>query len=269
MTIVVPMAGLGNRFVIAGYKEPKPLIPVCGKSILERVVAMFPPDYPFVMICNEQHFIHTDLPDMVKKLKPEARLVAMPCHKLGPVYTVKAAYDYIPDDQPVVVAYCDVVAKFDPQDFADFVQRSNLDGCLFTHIGFHPHTLSTTTKMAFCKTQGDAVLEVKEKACYTDNPFQEHASSGLYYFRSGAMLKKYCELAMARNLQYNGEFYITLVYNAMVQDGLRVGYYDTDIAILGTPEEVQNCEAWQHIIRSVPNEEDAVRSYRYWQNFRL
>ena len=38
MNIVVPMAGAGSRFTKAGYKNPKPLIDVAGKAMIERVV---------------------------------------------------------------------------------------------------------------------------------------------------------------------------------------------------------------------------------------
>jgi len=260
------MAGSGNRFVNAGYSQPKPLIPVSGKALLERAVSMFPGVERPVLVCNNEHIAKTDLLAAAQKLKPNSVLISMPCHKLGPVYTIKAAFGYIPDAEPVIVAYCDVQAKFDLAHFTDFVTAASLDGCLFTHTGFHPHTLSKT-KMAFCKVEGSRVVEVKEKACYTDDPFQEHASSGVYYFRTGQMLKHYCQKALDLQMHYNGEYFITLAYNPMVQDGLKIGFYDTDIGMFGTPEEVRNFEAWQQIIASSLSEEDVLRSYRYWRKF--
>ena len=41
MNIVIPMAGSGQRFVDAGYTDPKPLIKVGGKMIVEYVIDMF------------------------------------------------------------------------------------------------------------------------------------------------------------------------------------------------------------------------------------
>ena len=40
-TIVIPMSGLGKRFVETGYKDPKPLIIVDGLPIIEHVVNLF------------------------------------------------------------------------------------------------------------------------------------------------------------------------------------------------------------------------------------
>ena len=36
--IIIPMSGLGIRFKNAGYNEPKPLIMVDGKPIIEHVI---------------------------------------------------------------------------------------------------------------------------------------------------------------------------------------------------------------------------------------
>ena len=38
LNIVVPMAGLGSRFVKAGFTDPKPFIDVAGQPMIQRVV---------------------------------------------------------------------------------------------------------------------------------------------------------------------------------------------------------------------------------------
>ena len=43
MQIIIPMSGLGSRFQAAGYTEPKPLIKVDGKPIIEHVVKQSAP----------------------------------------------------------------------------------------------------------------------------------------------------------------------------------------------------------------------------------
>ena len=56
----------------------------------------------------------------------------------------------------------------------------------------------------------------------------------------------------------------------MINDGLNVNVYDTDfVTVFGTPEEVQNYEAWNTIISGtqVKSEEDLIKSYNYWKNY--
>jgi len=38
MNVLIPMAGAGSRFIDAGYDLPKPLIDVCGKPMIGRVI---------------------------------------------------------------------------------------------------------------------------------------------------------------------------------------------------------------------------------------
>jgi hypothetical protein len=171
----------------------------------------------------------------------------------------------------VIVSYCDGTLKVwtGTNSAREFESLNNLDGCLFTHTGFHPHTLSST-KMAFVREVNGRVLEVKEKASFTDNPFAEHASSGVYYFRRGEYLKKYAQEQIDQGITHNGEFYVTLMYNLLIKDGLNVGYFDTEFfACLGTPEEVRNFEAWSTIVRNphLRTPHGVANCYHYWSGY--
>lgn len=287
MKIVVPMAGSGARFVAEGYAPPKPLIRLHsdGRTIIEHVLDMFrEPNDEFVFICSAEHLAETEMAGFSLRArsgafpglgKRKAEIVAIPAHKKGPVWTCTAAWPHIRDDEPVIVSYCDGTMPIDRAALRKTIDEHDLDGCLITHTGFHPHVLSLTTKMAFVKPRlGVAPLidEVKEKASYTDDPLSEHASSGVYYFRTGDLLKKYFRRYLnSAEGTYNGEHYVTLVYNLMIRDGFNVGYHDApQVAILGTPDEVRNFEAWATILKGaqVRNEEDLLRCYRYWKEYR-
>lgn len=270
MKIIIPMAGTGNRFVERGYNDPKPLIKVNGKRIIEYILDMFnDDDDEFVFICNDTHLATTNISQILLSLKPNAEIVSMPQHKLGPVHTVQQVYNLIKDDEEVIVSYCDNPHLWDRKDFQDKMNQSKFEGCVLTHIGFHPHTLANT-KMAFVKGKEGILEEIKEKECYTDTPMNEHASTGVYYFRKGAYIKKYFDLAVERGIQYNGEYYVTLVYNLLVKDGLKIGYYDTPyVTVFGTPDETENFEAWATIIKAtqVKNKNNLLACYEYWAKY--
>jgi NDP-sugar pyrophosphorylase family protein len=269
MKVIIPMAGSGNRFVKNGYKDPKPLIRVAGKRIIEYILDMFTSDDEIIFICNDVHLNETNMRNILETLRPDANIISMPQHKKGPVYTVKAVYDLIDDEEEVIVSYCDNPYIWDYNDFKSFVSNKKLDGCVLTHSGFHPHTLSNT-KMAFLKEDDGLLVEIKEKECYTDDPMSEHASTGTYYFSRGSYIKKYFNQSMDLDINYNGEYYVTLVYNLLVKDGLRVGYYDTPYAtVMGTPEEVANIEAWATLVKNsqIKTERELVECFNYWKNY--
>jgi len=225
------------------------------------------PDDQFIFICNEAHLADTNMHSVLRKLRPGCTILSIPLHKKGPVYTIQPAFPIIPDDEEVIIAYCDGTVKWDRQDFVQ--KTKGMDGCIVTHTGFHPHTLSST-RMAFIQEKEGRVLEIKEKASYTDNPWSEHASSGIYYFRKGNYLKKYSAIMFERDLSYAGEYYVTLMYNPMIEDGLNIGFYDTEfVAILGTPEDTRNFEAWATLVKNthINSDADIVKCFRYWQRY--
>lgn len=271
MKVIIPMAGTGDRFVRAGYTDPKPLIEVNGKRIIQYILEMFDPSDDFVFICNETHLSKTNMWQILTSLAPKGRIVSIPNHKKGPVFTLMQdeVIQYIADEEEVIVSYCDNPYLWNYSHFKRWVKNNDSDGSIMSHEGFHPHRLSPTF-MAHIKQSMLLVSAIKEKEPYTDDPMSEQASTGTYYFKKGAYIKKYFQELMDRNINYNGEFYVTLVYNLLIADGLKVTCYPSDyVTVFGTPEEVQNFEAWQKLIGStqVKNEDDLVKSYRYWKAY--
>jgi NDP-sugar pyrophosphorylase family protein len=269
MKVIIPMAGTGNRFVLKGYKQPKPLIKVNNKRIIEYILELFSEEDEIVFICNDTHLRQTDIRETLFELRPNSKIVSIPDHKKGPVFTVKPYFDLIDDNEEVLICYCDNPFIWNRNNFINYIKNNKYDGCILTHTGMHPHTLNST-KMAFLKINNDIVKEIKEKECYTENPLQEHASTGAYYFSRGEYIKKYFNELMDKDIHYNGEYYVTLVYNLLIKDGLKVGFYDTDfVTVFGTPEEVESFEAWNTILKSgqVKNESELIQCYKYWKAY--
>ena len=266
------MAGLGQRFVDAGYDVPKPFINVNGEKIIDRIVNMFDANDEIVFICNEKHMENDENREYLQGLKRGCTIVTVPQHTKGPVYTLIPHFNLIDDKEQVIVCYCDNPYLWDYEKFKHWADSTWVDGCILTHTDFHPHRLSSTY-MAYCKLDSgtDKLQEIKEKEPYTDNHWTEHASTGTYYFRKGKYIKKYFKEAVENKVKHtNGEYYVTLVYNLLVRDGLDVRVYDTDyVTVFGTPEEVQNFEAWQTILKGtqVKNEKDLIKVYNYWRKY--
>ena len=245
MKVLIPMAGTGNRFVQAGYEEPKPLINVGGKRIIEYILDMFDKKDEIIFICNTTHINNTNIEKVLLSLRPDAKVLEIQNHKKGPIYTIMPFIDLVDDSEPVMVCYCDNPFMWSRQEFEAHLENNKLDGCILTHTGLHPHTLNST-KMAFLKTEGNLMLEIKEKECYTDDPMSEHASTGAYYFRTGQIMKD------------------------CFKNSIRIGFFDTEfVTVFGTPAEVESFEAWKTILTSgqVKSEEDAVECYRYWRRY--
>jgi NDP-sugar pyrophosphorylase family protein len=249
MQVIIPMSGAGARFSRKGYASPKPLIEVDGKPMIEHVVGMFPGATDFLFICSRVHMETTPMENVLRALVPQATIAAIEPHKRGPVHAVLAAQEYIRDDSPVIVSYCDFSADWDFERFRAAVAGNHCDGCVTAYRGFHPHSLGPNL-YAYIRHQEDRLVEIREKHCFTGNRMQEFASAGSYYMRSGRLLKHYFARAIEEDLNTNGEYYASMPFNLLVAEGLDVRIYELDRFLQwGTPEDLEEYLGWSEYFR--------------------
>jgi len=254
MHIIVPMSGIGKRFVDAGFEDPKPLIKVDGKPIIEHVCNLFPGETKFSFICNAKHLAETNMREVLLNIKPHGNILEIPNHKKGPVYAVHLIEEIIDDEEEVIVNYCDFGTYWDYKDFLKHTRERDADGAIPSYKGFHPHMLGSTN-YAFMRDKEQWMQEIKEKEPFTNNRMEEYASNGTYYFKKGSFVKKYFKMLMDKDINLKGEYYVSLVYNLLINDGLKVSIYDIQHMLQwGTPQDVEEYNTWSKYFRDVIRE---------------
>lgn len=244
MQIIIPMSGTGSRFVRAGYRDLKPLINVEGMPIIEHVVSMFPGESDFLFVCTTEALEKTPLREVLTRVAPSGRIVAIQPHKLGPVHAVLQAREHVRPNEPVIVNYCDFAVQWDYRDFKKKMAELKYAGCITAYRGFHPHSLGPNL-YAYMRERDNYLLEIREKHCFTHDRMNEYASAGTYYFHRGSEMLRYFQRAVDRGLQTNGEFYASTPYNLLVEDGLPVFIYELKRFLQwGTPEDLEQYLAW-------------------------
>lgn len=250
--LVIPMSGQGRRFLAAGYTMPKPMVPVAGVPMIERVLACFPYSWPATFILASNH-ISSGLPELLQRLRPGCRLVFVEPHSRGPGYALEAALPFLDSASPVFVSYCDYGMAFDSAQFEKFVRDSGCDACIVTYRGFHAHYLSPNT-YAYARLQGERVVEVREKGSFTNNREDEHASAGGYFFASAELLRRSLEAQKELNLFLGGEAYISLTVQALLatRPDAHVRVFEVPIFFQwGTPEDVRTFDFFDSTMRTL------------------
>ena len=238
------MSGVGQRFIDAGYKDPKPLIEIDGKPVIEHVVNLFPDENNFIFICNSIHLRETNMRSILERIAPKCKILEIDPHKKGPVYAVTKILNYINDNDEVIVNYCDFSTYWNYHDFLDHTRKRKADGAIAAYKGFHPHMLGTTN-YAFMRDDNQWMLEIKEKEPFTNNRMMEYASNGTYYFKSGEILKKYFNQTIKMDLNIKGEYYVSLVYNLLLRDNLKISIYEIQHMLQwGTPQDLEEYNMW-------------------------
>jgi len=246
MKVIIPMSGMGKRFKKAGYKKPKPLIEVDGLPIIDHVVNLFAEDDEFIFVCNTEHLSDKELglEKHLKNIRPNAKVVGVGKHNLGPNYAILAASQFL-DDEPVFVSYCDFNLKWDREDFLNKMQALAPHSASICYVGFHPHLLGPNVYAGVRVNNEGFAEEVTEKHSFTRNKMDTWQQAGLFYFSSGELLKQYCERALKEDWTLNGESYTSLLFNPMINEGFRSYVYPTEqFCQWGTPEDLEEYEAW-------------------------
>lgn len=216
LNIVIPMAGRGSRFAEAGYKDPKPLIHVCGKPMIQVVVENLTPQcaHRFIFICQNQHIKDYGLEQKLKSYAQNVEIIGIDGITEGQVCTVLKAKELINNDDPLMTANSDQYIDFDINDYLKDMDDRKLDGLIMTMKADDP-------KWSYARTNMDGlVTETAEKKVISTD-----ATVGIFNFRRGKDLVRAAERMIADNIRVNNEFYTCPCYNYLIQEGHKIGVY--------------------------------------------
>ena len=221
INIVIPMAGEGKRFREAGYKQPKPLIDVCGKPMMERAISALTGN--FVFIANNKEVF-----EYIYVNHKKADKIFLAEGTEGAACTVLTAKEFIDNENELIIADCDQYIELDFDKFIKKARKS--DGCILTFNSTNPHH-------SYAKVVDGKVKEVAEKVVISDN-----ACIGIYYYKKGSDFVKGAIRMINKNIRTNNEFYLCPIYNELIGMGKTITTYEVDVHkkhMLGTPGELR------------------------------
>ncbi|OWP52965.1 glycosyltransferase family 2 protein [Pseudomonas nitroreducens] len=216
LNIVVPMAGAGSRFAVAGYKDPKPLIPVHGVPMIKVVIDNLTPacEHRFIFICQAAHVEAYGLQEKLQAWAPGCAIVELEGLTEGAACTVYAARELINSDDPVMIANSDQYVDIDINDYLRSMDEQQADGLIMTMKADDP-------KWSFVGFDDAGRIDrVIEKEVISDE-----ATVGIYNFRSGRELIAAIESMFDKDLRVNGEFYVAPAYNEMIGGDAHIVHY--------------------------------------------
>ena len=229
INIVIPMAGMGSRFLSQGYTDPKPLIKISGKPMIQWVVENIGIAANFIFIVREEHRDSYDLDEILQKATcGMCKIVTVDKVTEGAACSVLLAKEHFDNDDPFMIANSDQYLEWNPFEFLN--KAKDLDGLISCFDGAGP-------KWSYARLDeiSNKVVEVAEK-----KEISQHATTGVYYYRHGRDFVKYAGEMMAKNIRTNGEFYVSPVFNEAIQDGKHVGICKVKkMWGIGTPDDLE------------------------------
>jgi NDP-sugar pyrophosphorylase family protein len=216
------MAGAGSRFAQAGYKEPKPFIPLNGQTMIEKVIENIAvPGAKFFLLTRIEHMSY--LPNT--SLCDRSDVAFIPIEKMteGAACTVLRAEGFIDNDEPLIIANSDQFVDYDRHRWQEFIKQ--VDAGIMTFPANEP-------RWSYSLEENGRVIRVAEKQVISDK-----ATVGLYYFAKGRFFVKAAHEMILKNIRVNNEFYVCPTFNELVGH-ITVRNFDVrKMYGLGTPED--------------------------------
>lgn len=208
MRIIVPMAGMGKRMRPHTLTVPKPLIPIAGKPIVQRLVE------DIAKVCGEQveevaFIVGRFGAEVEKSLVQIAESVGAKGsiyyqdEPLGTAHAILCAKESL--SGPVVVAFADTLFK------ADFTLDSSVPGTIWVQRVDDPKPFG--------------VVKLDEQGHITDfvEKPQEFVSDlaiiGIYYFQDGGYLREELQYLLDNDIKDKGEYQLTNALENMKNKG--------------------------------------------------
>ena len=210
MKIIIPMAGRGTRLRPHTLTTPKPLIPIAGKPIVQRLVE------DLVKVCTEPVdevcFIIGDFGDEVKeKLCGIAADIGAKCtikHQekaLGTAHAILCAEEAL--DGNVLVAFADTLFN------ANFKLDTEQDSIIWVHQVPDPSAFGVV------KLGNDNIItDFVEKP---EEFVSDLAIIGIYYFKDGQNLRNELQYLVDNEVIIGGEYQLTTALENMKNKGTK------------------------------------------------
>ncbi len=208
MKIIVPMAGMGKRMRPHTLTVPKPLVPIAGKPIVQRLVEDIaqvcgePVDEVAFIIGRFGAAVEKQLRGIAESVGAQATIVYQD-EPLGTAHAILCAQDSLTG--PLVVAFADTLFK------ADFTLDSSVAGTIWVQQVEDPRPFG--------------VVKLNEQGQITDfvEKPQEFVSDlaiiGIYYFQDGEYLRRELQYLLDHDIKDKGEYQLTNALENMKNQG--------------------------------------------------
>jgi len=234
--IVMPMAGEGSRFLKDGWLTPKPLILLSGKPLFQHAISSVEDKeiaLKYSFIVRQEHIDNFHIDERINSLLPNANVFSVKKTTRGAVETCLKAESAIEDNDGVIVMDCDL--EFRSTRFLQIVKSilrkpiEEVDGGALVSF------VSNLPRYSYAEVdEKGMVVRTAEKEVISN-----HALCGAYFFSSGRRFKQIAHQLLNESEFKKPEYYVSLLYNYMLQEGERVYLATLDeYYSYGTPEEL-------------------------------
>jgi len=210
MKLIIPMAGRGTRVRPHSHTTPKPLLPVAGTMIVERIVETFSrtldrtiDEIVYILGPDFGRDIRRRLSEMSERHQAKATFRVQEV-ALGTAHAVYRAEKEL--DGEVIIIFADTIF-----DSYEKVSLEDADSVIWLKEVENP------SRFGVAVHKGDTITDFVEKP---SEPISNLAIIGVYYFKEASELKDEIQYLLDHNIKGHGdEFQLTDALDRLLKAG--------------------------------------------------
>lgn len=227
MNIIIPLGGLGSRFLETGYRLPKPLINLMLKPILFWLLdclSVSRTDH-VIIVCNKR-LKQYRFKELIHKTYKNITVLYLDHDTRGAAETVLHGLTVADTKKPTLLLDGDTFYNVDILKL--YRESSN------KNIVFSFKQQDSRPIYSYVQVNDDKIIQIAEK-----RQISNLANTGAYAFKSGEILKQYCEIAVDKfNVSEQAELFTSSIISDMINDDHHFSSIilnDDDFEVVGTP----------------------------------
>jgi dTDP-glucose pyrophosphorylase len=250
-SLIIPMAGLGQRFIKDGYKVTKPLIEVSGKPMVLQASHDLPPSKNQMFVLRGDMPGLEDIQQQITRNYPHALFHIVEQVTDGQASTTLIGLESLlqyagHSSEPITVGACDNGALYDRMAF-DRLQKDLSVDVIVWAARKHANAVRHPEMFGWIDADQDGNIKGISVKTPLASPATDPIVIGTFTFRNADVLRKCIESLKLRDGKINGEFYLDSCINDAIALGMSCKLFEVDHYISwGTPNDLKTFEYWQN-----------------------
>lgn len=212
INILIPMAGKKQFLDESKYIYPKPLIEICGKTMIELVIENFKSikEKKFIFILQHDDCKKYHLDKVVNLLtNNQCKIITVNGETQGIACSALLAIQTINNNTPLIISNPDQIFEENIREV--IFQFKDVDGGVISFNSIHP-------KWSHVKLDDEGyIIETSVK-----RPISHHAIAEFFYFKEGKNFINSAMRMIEKDVNVNGVYYISPILNEMVLENRKL-----------------------------------------------
>ncbi len=251
-TNIFPIAGNQRNFKELGINKLDFMIPLMNKPLIEHTIKSYPTGIKNIFIALEENKDEID-EHALEKNNPNTEIIWLDKKTDSIAETILKAEKSTDPNSPICISGSTNIITYDQRRLYHLFEDPSVDVILlsFTH---HENVLRNPKKYGYARIKGREVVYLSEKETISDNPYKDHAMTGIVIYKKASNLFSSIK-HMFKSKEYTFPGFITAV-NQLIKEGKKVVTFEVDHFVsLSTPNDYQEFIYWQdyfHNLRHHP-----------------